>query len=89
VELRDYINIGFLLLVAFVGLYLATKFGFVHCSQLPHWCKIYSSINTALYGRVYPNVVVLYGEEGLGNPQALVSYFRNQCRLRQRWCLMM
>jgi len=32
VELRDYINIGFLLLVAFVGLYLATKFGFVHCS---------------------------------------------------------
>lgn len=83
-ELRDYLNIGFLILALFVGLYLATKFGFIHCSQLPHWCKIYSTVSSSLYGRVYPNVAVLYGNEGIGNPQALTNYLRSQCRLHVR-----
>ncbi len=83
-ELRSYINLGLLLLVLIVGLYLATKFGYIHCSYLPHWCKIYGSINTALYGRVYPNVIILYGEEGMGHPQQLANYLRTQCRLHVR-----
>ncbi len=83
-KIRTVVNVALLLVGLVAILYLATKYGYIHCSALPHWCSIYSSINTALYGRVYPSVAVLYGDEGLGDPDYIVKYFREKCRMNVR-----
>ena len=83
-EIKVAINVGLLAVALFGILYLATKYGFIHCSVLPHWCGIYRSINTAVYGRVYPSVIILYGDSGLGDPKFLEQYIRKVCRYHVR-----
>ncbi len=78
------INVGILLLLIGASLYLATKYGFIHCSVIPHWCSIYSSINSKLYGRIYPSVLLLYGDKGLGDPHIVENYIRNVCKYHIR-----
>jgi len=79
-NVRNYVNAGILVLSLLVILYVATRYGFIHCSVLPHWCDVYSSVNSLLYGRVYPNVLLLYGDSGLGEPKLVANYIRNTCR---------
>ncbi len=79
VQIKDLVN-GAILLISLVAiLYLATRYGYVHCSFLPHWCSIYKQLNTAIYGRVYPNIILLYGDSGLGDPDITVNYIRKVC----------
>jgi hypothetical protein len=78
------INAGILLLLIVASIYLATKYGFIHCSILPHWCSLYSKMNTMIYGRVYPSVLLLYGDNGMGDPHLVERYIRNVCRYHIR-----
>jgi len=63
-----------------VALTLATKFGLIHCSQVPYWCEGYRKILTAFYGRTYPSVLILYGDSGMGDPQLLYRILEDKCR---------
>lgn len=64
-----------------VALTLATKFGFIHCSQVPYWCDGYRQIISTFYGRAYPSVLILYGDSGMGDPELLYRIIENKCRL--------
>ncbi len=79
-DIKTGMNIALLLLALAASLYLATRFGFIHCSMLPHWCGVYTKINEALYGRAYPSILVLYGDEGMGDPNFVADYIRKTCR---------
>ena len=68
-------------LLLFVALFLATKFGMIHCSQVPYWCQGYRSIVSALYGRSYPAILILHGDSGMGDPELLSRIIEDKCRL--------
>ncbi len=64
-----------------VALYLATKYGLVHCLSIPYWCEVYSSINTAVFGRSYPSILVVSdSEEG----DTVIKLFREHCNIYAR-----
>jgi hypothetical protein len=56
--------VGIIILVL-VLLFILTWAGFVKCSQIPFWCDVYE---TALGS---PRVLIVHGNEGLGNPEEL------------------
>ena len=78
-QVKTGINVGFLILAGLAILFLVTKYGYIHCSTIPHWCKVYATINKAIYGRSYPLILILHGDRGLGDPLFLEKYIRNKC----------
>ncbi len=68
-------------LILLVSLFLATKFGMIHCSQVPYWCKGYRTIISTIYGRPYPNVLILYGKSGMGDPKLLERIIEDKCNI--------
>jgi len=70
-----------LTLLILVALVLATKFGLIHCSQVPYWCDGYRQIISTFHGRSYPSILVLYGDSGMGDPHLLYRIIEEQCRL--------
>lgn len=68
-------------LLLVVALTLATKFGLIHCSQVPYWCDGYRQIISTFYGRTYPAILILYGDSGMGDPQLLSRIIEDKCRL--------
>ncbi len=68
-------------ILVIVALFLATKYGMISCDQVPYWCSGYHMILEKIYGRTYPNILVLYGDSGMGDPKALASFITNQCNL--------
>ncbi len=65
----------------FVALFLATYYGLITCNQVPYWCSGYHAILERIYGRTYPNILILYGRSGMGDPQALARFMSDQCNL--------
>ena len=62
---KDLAHIGVLLLLILVVLFLLTWTGVLGCRTLPGWCDVY-------YGVVgKPKILIVSGEEGLGNPDLL------------------
>ncbi|MDN5358610.1 MAG: hypothetical protein PWP76_453 [Candidatus Diapherotrites archaeon] len=68
-------------LLLLAALTLATKFGMIHCSQVPYWCSGYRAIISAIYGRTYPAVIILHGDEGMGDPRLLSRLLEDKCRI--------
>jgi hypothetical protein len=56
--------IGSLVLVLAI-VYVLTFIGIVKCGDIPFWCDVYETIGGA------PRVLIVYGNEGLGNPEEL------------------
>ncbi|MFA4946230.1 MAG: hypothetical protein WC607_01670 [Candidatus Micrarchaeia archaeon] len=64
--------LAFILLLV-VLLVVLTRFGWVHCSQVPgNWCEIYCDQILRSHSRV----ILLSGDEGLGDPRALENEIR-------------
>ncbi|MFA5763204.1 MAG: hypothetical protein WC915_00135 [archaeon] len=65
----DYADIGFkvfgILVLLIVILFVLTWSGIVGCSQIPYFCDVYETV----LGE--PRVLIVYGDEGLGNPEEL------------------
>jgi len=56
--------IGLIVLVVLI-LFLLTWSGLIKCGTVPYWCDIYESVMGG------SRVLIVYGEEGLGDPAAL------------------
>ena len=56
--------IGLVVLLVII-LFVLTWTGLVKCSQVPYWCDVYEMV----LGQ--PRVLIVYGDSGLGNPEAL------------------
>ncbi len=48
-----------------VILFILTFIGLVKCSSIPFWCDVYESVAGS------PRVLIVYGDDGLGNPDEL------------------
>ena len=67
---------GAVLVVLVVALlFVATKFGLMRCDSVPLWCDLYYSIAGA------PKVLIVYGDDGLGNEQLLLNGLNEHVRL--------
>jgi len=68
--IKNAINVGFLLGLIFILLFVATYTGVMKCAQLPilgeGWCSVYWGVKTYTTGA--PKVLIVYGTSGLGNP---------------------
>ena len=62
---KDAVHIAMLLLLIFVGLFILTWIGMLGCRSLPGWCDVYY----AVVGK--PKILIVSGNEGLGNPELL------------------
>jgi len=62
-------NLIILVVLVLALLVVVTKFGWVHCSQVPgiNWCGTYCTY--VVQGK--SRIGILYGQDGLGDPQAL------------------
>ncbi|MEM4254969.1 MAG: hypothetical protein QXR53_01425 [Candidatus Norongarragalinales archaeon] len=69
-------NILILLILILALLVVLTKFGWVHCTQVPffNWCDTYCTYVEQGKSRVG----VLYGSDGMGDPQALRALLGRQ-----------
>lgn len=65
------LRIIILLGLVFVLLFVLTWTSTIKCSAIPGWCNIYYAI------RGKPDVLIVYGESGLGDPGLLAEQFRN------------
>jgi len=65
------IRVGILLLLVFGLLFALTWTNRVKCKSIPMWCDAYYMI------RGKPDVLIVYGESGLGDPELLADTFRN------------
>jgi hypothetical protein len=48
-----------------IGLFVLTWAGYIKCNSIPFWCDIYDMVLGP------PKVLVVFGDEGLGNPEDL------------------
>ncbi len=66
--------LGFIFLLLVIGM-LVTWAGFVKCSQMPvlgyYWCDAYDLVFGA------PRTLIVFGDSGMGDPQALQTYMRS------------
>ena len=66
--MREALHLAVLALMLVALLVILTKFNWVHCSQVPgNWCDIYC--NTIM--RSHSRIALLYGDEGVGDPELL------------------
>jgi hypothetical protein len=63
-----------ILLVALV-LGIITWMGLIRCNQLPGWCQVYDPLYLSLTGK--KEVLIVYGDDGLGNPDLLFAKLRD------------
>ena len=69
-ELPHLIVLVVLILVLLV---VVTNYNWIHCSQIPgNWCDIYCNVIM----RSHSKVALVYGEDGIGNPDALENMIR-------------
>jgi hypothetical protein len=69
-ELPHLIVLGVLVLVLLV---VVTNYNWIHCSQIPgNWCEIYCNVIM----RTHSRVALVYGEDGIGDPDALENTIR-------------
>ncbi len=65
----NIVDIGFkligVIILVLVLLFFLTWSGTVKCSSIPFWCDIYETVMGA------PRVLIVFGDEGLGNPDEL------------------
>lgn len=69
---KDLPHLIVLAVLVVVLLVVLTKFQWIHCSAIPGWCNIYC--NQII--RSNPQVALLYGDEGIGDPQLLENAIR-------------
>lgn len=63
--IKNLPHIMALLILAFVLMFVLVRFGYIRCCDIPGFCDIY-------YGIVgYPKIAIVYGTEGIGNPNLL------------------
>ncbi len=77
-------NLALLAIFLLVALTLATRFGFIYCGQIPGWCDAYHVIMRLVLNRNYPAVLIVYGDDGMGDPGKLHDYIRQVCRIYVR-----
>ncbi len=66
----DGARIALLLALIFALLFALTWTGFLKCRAVPGWCGIYYGITNLADGGK-PDVLIVYGNSGLGNPELL------------------
>ncbi len=81
VDAQFLLHVFLIALLLIAALTLATRFGFVQCGQIPYWCEGYHRIMSAVLGRTYPSILILYGDEGMGDPEKLRHYLYETCHL--------
>ena len=54
---------------------IVTWMGFVRCNQIPGWCQVYDPLYLSLTGK--REVLIVYGDDGIGNPQELQKRLRD------------
>ncbi len=81
VDARFIVNLLIITLLLVAALTLATRFGFIQCNQIPYWCEGYHRIMGAILGRTYPAVLVLYGDDGMGDPKLLRDFIYHECHI--------
>ncbi|RLE44161.1 hypothetical protein DRJ19_01035 [Candidatus Woesearchaeota archaeon] len=69
-KLLFHILFAVLLIVALLG--IATWLGMLRCSTIPGWCSVYYAILGP------PKVLIVYGNDGLGDPQKLAEVLANK-----------
>lgn len=62
--------IGALILILVI-VYVLTFIGIVKCGDIPFWCDVYETIGGA------PRILIVYGDEGLGNPEELRLFLQD------------
>lgn len=65
------VRILLLLALVFVLLFVLTWSNTVKCKSIPMWCDVFYAV------RGKPDVLIVYGDSGLGNPELLADSFRN------------
>ncbi|MCX6798949.1 MAG: hypothetical protein NTW59_02510, partial [Candidatus Diapherotrites archaeon] len=67
---KNAVRAAVLIALIFALLFVLTFTGIMKCSQLPvageAWCNVYWTIKTYATGQ--PRVLIVYGDDGLGNP---------------------
>ncbi len=81
-KIRRYLNDAFHVIALFflvaVVLGLLTWSGTIKCSAIPGWCSVYYTITGE------PNILIVYGDSGLGDPIALQKAIQHPDYLGKR-----
>jgi hypothetical protein len=71
----DIADIGFkiagILVLVIVLVFILTWSGIMNCSQIPYFCDVYETVLGA------PRVLIIHGDEGLGNPEELRLFLQD------------
>jgi hypothetical protein len=68
---RDVMHVVILLVLVFILLYVLTWSNVIKCKRIPFWCDVYYMVK----GK--PKVLIVYGEDGLGDPNLLRQELAN------------
>ncbi|MCX6801825.1 MAG: hypothetical protein NT067_01800 [Candidatus Diapherotrites archaeon] len=71
IDMKLVSRIVILLFLVFILLFVLTLANRVKCKSIPGWCSVYYAV------RGKPEVLIVYGEEGLGDPDLLADSLRN------------
>ncbi|MEM0360788.1 MAG: hypothetical protein QXK06_05650 [Candidatus Diapherotrites archaeon] len=71
INLKLVSRIAILLFLVFLLLFVLTLANRVKCKSIPGWCEVYYAI------RGKPEVLIVYGESGLGDPELLADKLRD------------
>ncbi len=71
-NLPHIIILGVLIVVL---LFMLVQFGFLRCCDIPGFCSVYYGVKGE------PKMLILYGENGSGDPQALRKFFEDEARV--------
>lgn len=69
--LKDAYHVGLALGMVLVILGLITWSGVISCRDIPGWCSVYYTVKGP------PRTLIVFGDEGLGNPQELAKLLRD------------
>lgn len=73
--LSDVWHVVMLVVLVVLLLGTITWMGLIRCSQLPGWCEVYDPLYLSLTGK--KEILIVSGEDGLGNPQLLERKLRD------------
>lgn len=69
--LKDAYHVGLALGMVLLILGLITWSGVISCRDIPGWCSVYYTVKGP------PRTLIVFGDEGLGNPQELARLLRD------------
>lgn len=69
--LKDAYHVGLALGMVLLILGLVTWSGVISCRDIPGWCSVYYTVKGP------PKTLIVFGNEGLGNPQELAKLLRD------------